>query len=160
MMLRLVREPSRDLVTFGTLFVDDVVECRTLEDQVRERPGVPVAAWKIPKQTAIPTGRYRVRLTMSARFGRVLPLLENVPGFSGIRIHSGNVIEDTEGCILVGRRASGRRIAESRVAFRKLMGRLEHAHHNGNELAIDVRNVASTRYRDMSIESPIVDILR
>jgi hypothetical protein len=140
MMLRLVREPSRDLVTFGTLFVDDVVECRTLEDQVRERPGVPVSAWKVPKQTAIPAGRYRVRLTMSARFGRVLPLLENVPGFSGIRIHTGNVIEDTEGCILVGRRTSGRMIAESRVAFRKLMASLENAHRNGDELVIEVSN--------------------
>ena len=139
MMLRLVREPSKDLVTFGTLFVDDVVECRTLEDQVRERPGVPVDAWKVPKQTAIPTGRYRVRLTMSARFGRVLPLLENVPGFSGIRIHSGNVIEDTEGCILVGRRASGRMIAESRVAFRALMTTLKCADLNGDAILFEIR---------------------
>ena len=139
MMLRVVREPSRDLVTFGTLFVDDVRECRTLEDQVRERPGVPVASWKVPKQTAIPAGRYRVRLTMSARFGRVLPLLEGVPGFSGIRIHSGNVIEDTEGCILVGRRASGRRIAESRIAFRKLMVMLECADRNGDDILLEIQ---------------------
>ena len=140
MMLRLLREPSARLVTFGTLFVDDVVECRTLEDQLRERPGVPVAAWKVPKRTAIPAGRYRLRMTMSVRFGRVLPLLENVPGFTGIRIHTGNVIEDTEGCILVGRRASGRMIAESRIAFRKLMATLESADRDGAKLAIEIRN--------------------
>ena len=140
MTLRLVRSPSRHRVTFGTLFVDDALECLTLEDQIRERPGVPVSAWKVPKETAIPAGRYLVRLTLSARFGRVLPLLEKVPGFSGIRIHTGNVIEDTEGCILVGRRASGRMIAESRMAFRKLMAMLQRVAASGEGLAIEISN--------------------
>ena len=140
MLLRLLRDRSVNHVTFGRLFVDDVFECLTLEDEVRERPGVPVGEWKIPKQTAIPAGRYCVRLTMSTRFGRVLPLLENVPGFSGIRIHTGNVIDDTEGCILVGRRVSGRMIAESRIAFRTLVASLEEASVNGRLLAIDVTN--------------------
>lgn len=140
MMLRLMRHRSRHRVTFGTLFVDDELECLTLEDQIRERPGVPVSAWKIPCETAIPAGRYLVRLTLSARFGRVLPLLENVPGFTGIRIHTGNVIEDTEGCILVGRRVSGRMIAESRIAFRKLMAMLERVDASGEGLAIEIRN--------------------
>ena len=139
MLLRLLRDRSVNHVTFGRLFVDDVFECLTLEDEVRERPGVPVAEWKVPKQTAIPAGRYCVRLTMSARFGRVLPLLENVPGFTGIRIHTGNVIDDTEGCILVGRRRSGCTIAESRVAFRKLMATLGGTDASGKPLVIDIR---------------------
>src|SRR5262245_21836096 len=101
MTLRLIRNPSKNHVPFGTLYVDVVMECLTLEDEIRERSGVPVSAWKVPGQTAIPAGRYSMRLTMSARFGRVLPLLLNVPGFSGIRIHTGNVIDDTDGCILV-----------------------------------------------------------
>ena len=82
MVLRLLRQPSKNGVTVGALYVDDVFECLTLEDEIRERPGVPVSAWKIPKHTAIPAGRYCVRLTMSARFGRVLPLLEDVPGWT------------------------------------------------------------------------------
>ena len=77
---------------------------------------------------------------MSRRFGRVLPLLEDVPGFSGIRIHTGNVIDDTEGCILVGRRISGQRIAESRIAFTKLMTMLERAHGDDETIAIEIRN--------------------
>ena len=141
MLLGLMRKRSRHRVTFGTLFVDDALECLTLEDQIRERPGVPVSAWKVPKETAIPAGRYLVRLTLSARFGRVLPLLEDVPGFSGIRIHTGNVIEDTEGCILVGRRVSGRvMIAESRMAFRKLMAMLERVEASGEGVAIEISN--------------------
>lgn len=140
MTLRLMREPSRNRVTLGTLFVDDVMECLTLEDEIRERPGVPVSVWKVPKQTAIPAGRYSMSLTMSRRFGRVLPLLKAVPGFSGIRIHTGNCVDDTEGCILVGRRASGTRIAESRIAFRRLMETLERADAARDALAIEIRN--------------------
>ena len=77
---------------------------------------------------------------MSARFGCVLPLLRDVPGFSGIRIHTGNVIDDTDGCILVGRRASGMKIAESRIAFRKLMSTLQRAGVSGETLAIEIGN--------------------
>jgi len=68
MMLRLLRKPSEHHVTFGTLFVDEVMECLTLEDEIRERPGVPVSEWKVPGQTAIPARRYSIRLTMSRRF--------------------------------------------------------------------------------------------
>jgi hypothetical protein len=77
---------------------------------------------------------------MSRRFCCVLPLLADVAGFAGIRIHTGNVIDDTDGCILVGRRASGTKIAESRIAFRKLMATLERADATGDVLAIEIRN--------------------
>lgn len=88
--------------TAGRLFIDGRFLMYTLEDQVREQAGVPVAEWKIKGETAIPVGRYRVILTRSPRFQRVLPLLLNVPGYSGIRIHSGNKAAHTDGCILVG----------------------------------------------------------
>ena len=45
--------------------------------------GEPVAAWKVPGETAIPSGRYRVTITPSARFKRELPLLNRVAGFEG-----------------------------------------------------------------------------
>lgn len=118
-----MRSPSRKRVTFGALYLGDELKCLTLEDEIRERPGVPVSAWKV-----------------SIRFCCVLPRVQNVPGFSGIRIHAGNVIDDTEGCILVGRRVSGRMIAESRMAFRKLMATLERAYAGGDAIAIEIRN--------------------
>ena len=49
----------------------------------------------------IPEGRYELALTMSPKFGVVLPLLENVPGRSGIRIHTGTKPEHSKGCVLV-----------------------------------------------------------
>ena len=53
-------------------------------------------------QYAIPAGFYRIRLTYSPKFQEILPLLDGVIGRSGIRIHAGNTIEHTTGCILVG----------------------------------------------------------
>ena len=49
----------------------------------------------------IPEGRYELVLTMSPKFGVVLPLLENVPGRSDIRIHTGTKPEHSKGCVLV-----------------------------------------------------------
>lgn len=99
---RIVREPSVRLVTMGMLYMEGAWFSSTLEDQTREVPGQPVAQWKVPKETAIPQGLYRVRLTLSNRFQRLTPEIMDVPGFAGIRMHRGNVIGDTEGCPIVG----------------------------------------------------------
>ena len=69
---------------------------------------------KIPGRTAIPEGRYRVLITKSYRFQCWLPLLLDVPGFSGIRIHAGNTVKDTTGCIIVGRNKLVGQVLESR----------------------------------------------
>ena len=82
--------------TIGTLSIDGLFVCYTLEDIVRP-PGV-----KIPGDTAIPEGEYRVIVDWSNRFQRFMPKLLDVPGFEGIRIHPGNTHKDTSGCILVG----------------------------------------------------------
>jgi len=118
MKLLLQREPSTKNSTPGKLFIDGTFECYTLEDIVRAR-GV-----KVYGQTAIPAGTYQVFLTQSPRFKRVLPLLLNVPGFEGIRIHPGNKAEDTDGCILVGDAPAPDWLGQSKVAFDRLFAKL------------------------------------
>lgn len=127
MQLELRRDASRFGATLGRLYVDGRFECYVLEDVVRERPGVAVSAWKRPGETAIPVGTYRVVITPSARFGRRLPLLVDVPGFAGVRIHPGNTAADTEGCLLPGRTRGVATVGESRVAFAALFAKLEAA---------------------------------
>lgn len=138
MNLRLVRDKLLADQTLGTLYVDGDAECFTLEDKVRELPGEPVSAWKVPKRTAIPRGTYQVDVTYSNRFKRDMPLLLNVPGFGGIRIHSGNTEADTEGCILVGRVIAGRHIEQSHVAFDDLFKQIDEAVDAGEKVEIEV----------------------
>lgn len=124
MELRLVREKTQNGATRGVLFVDGVFECFTLEDPVREQPDVPVAEWKVQGDTAIPSGRYRVNVTPSARFKRLLPELVGVPGFSGIRIHPGNWAANTQGCILPGLGLSKAMVTNSAIAFNVLFAKI------------------------------------
>lgn len=108
-MLKVVRRARREKYTIGDFIIEGKTVANTLEDPIRilddknhdgdfDDPG----EGKIYGQTAIPAGTYEVVVTMSSRFKRELPLLLNVPGFSGVRIHSGNTAADTKGCIMVG----------------------------------------------------------
>ena len=81
----------------------------TLEDRVilaNAGTAGPLEPWecfvKIPGQTAIPAGRYRVILSFSKRFGRMMPEILGVPDFASVRFHGGNTEADTAGCPLVG----------------------------------------------------------
>jgi hypothetical protein len=103
--------------------------CYTLEDKVRQVEGKSVKDWKVQDKTAIPKGTYKVSVTMSNRFKTKLPLLENVEGFTGIRIHSGNSSANTEGCILVGMTWDGKSdwIGSSKIAMSALMPIIENS---------------------------------
>ena len=80
---------------------------------------------KVAGKTAIPEGTYDVVVTMSPRFGMNLPLLLDVPGFEGIRIHAGNNAEyDSRGCILVGERNAPGMIINSRVTLRRIIDKM------------------------------------
>lgn len=128
--------------TIGELYVDNVRLCNTLEDTDRGltssmSPAV-VLKKKIPGKTAIPTGRYPVELTYSARFKRKLPLLGRVPGFSAIRIHAGNTVADTEGCILVGENKSKGMVLNSRAWLDVLLRKMDGAMADGERVTITI----------------------
>ena len=109
MELTLIRKHFGEKYTIGKLYTDQVYLCDTLEDVVRELRDInhdgdfdDSNEGKIPGKTAIPCGKYKILVTHSAKLKRKLPILLNVPGFEGIRIHGGRNETWTEGCILVG----------------------------------------------------------
>lgn len=139
------RQPTIKQTTFGRLLIDDVFQCYTLEDVIREQPGVPVEQWKVKGETAIPAGRYSVVAVLSPRFGPDTLTLEHVPGFQYIRIHAGNDDQDTEGCILVGRQMvyqddDGGNILDSKKALKALKAVVIPALKRGEEVWMEVRN--------------------
>ena len=94
MEIVVVRFHKKEKYTIGKMYINGTYFCDTLEDTDRgltqEMNLDIIDKTKVYGKTAIPTGRYRVDLTKSKKFGRVLPLLYNVKGFEGIRIHRGN----------------------------------------------------------------------
>ncbi len=103
----------------GDLFIDGVFFCHTLEDEKR------ADGLKVYGETAIPAGIYNVKLTMSNRFKRLMPLLLDVEGFKGIRIHGGNTSKDTHGCPLVAFNTDYKKIWGT--AEKKLTAKLKEA---------------------------------
>lgn len=105
--------------TIGDMYLDGQWFCNTLEDTVRP------AGQKVYSKTAIPAGKYKVIKTMSPRFKKILPLICDVPGFAGVRIHAGNTAADTEGCILVGENKVKGKVINSKITMNKLMAKLD-----------------------------------
>lgn len=131
MELLLDRDVRSKTATTGKLYVDGVFECFVLEDQDRQlkqsMPLSEIISKKVYGKTCIPEGRYEVKVTFSNRFQRLLPILLNVPGFEGIRIHTGNTAANTEGCLLPGRARSADTVTASRLAFAPLFEKIKAA---------------------------------
>jgi len=142
MKLKLIRKALEATYTIGDLFVDGVFQCNVLEDVVRDlnKDGDldEKGETKVYGKTAIPYGIYTIDLTYSNRFKKILPLLEDVKGFEGIRIHSGNTSEDTSGCLLVGINSVKGMVTDSRKAFDKLMVKLTDAHTMKETITIEI----------------------
>jgi len=143
MELLLNRDIFSENSTTGKLSVDGKFECFTLEDKDRSlttaMPLAEITEKKVYGKTAIPKGRYKVIITHSEHFGRDLPLLVNVPGYEGVRIHPGNVAADTLGCVLVGQARSVDTVLNSRSAFAPLGEKIANALHNNENIFITIQ---------------------
>lgn len=117
--------------TIGKLYINDKYFCDTLEDTDRgltqSMTEQQIGSKKVYGETAIPTGTYRIIISYSNKFRKQMPLLLNVPGFAGIRIHSGNTEKDSLGCILVGKNKAVGKVLESRDTYSKLFSILQEA---------------------------------
>ena len=134
MKLELIRRYCGNGYTIGSLLVDGVKFCDTLEDTDRGLKSSmtlqEIKANKVKGKTAIPTGIYHVDMdTVSPRlngkswakpYGGRVPRLQGVKGFDGVLIHPGNTADDTEGCILVGRNTEVGKLTDSKAIYCKL----------------------------------------
>ena len=138
MRIELVRIAFKDTYTIGKLYVDgkyfsDVIEDkdRGLDSSMTESE---ILKKKVKGETAIPTGHYVINITYSPKYKRMMPLLLDVKGFSGIRIHSGNTAKDTEGCLIVGKNKKVGMVLESRDTYKRLFKMME----GQEEITIDI----------------------
>ena len=115
------RWPDKTAVT-GELLLDGKLECYTLEPPFK-RDG--------SKPRAIPAGTYRLTVRFSPRFNRLMPHVEEVPGFEGVLIHWGNFPKDTEACTLVGTIHENDFVGHSRDEFDKLFDVISEACERG-----------------------------
>lgn len=131
MELKVKRIAKQPKYTIGKLYVDGKLFCDTLEDTDRgltqDMTVDEITNAKIAGETAIPTGTYNVVITYSPKFNKDLPLIENVKGFEGIRIHTGNRADQTEGCLLVGHNKIVGQVCNSVKVFKELMAKMQEA---------------------------------
>ena len=132
--------------TIGKLYEAGQYFCDTLEDPVRVLTDInkdgdfnDPGEGKVYGQTAIPAGTYRVIFTMSNRFKKLMPLLVDVPGYAGVRIHAGNKPEDTEGCILVGKNTIKGQVTDSRAWTAALYAKMQRYIADGYEVYITIQ---------------------
>lgn len=128
MKLKVVREIKNDVCTIGSLFINDVFFCYTLEDKDRGLKQsdslLYINTKKIFGLTAIPSGTYKLIVNQSPKFKRMLPRILDIKGFDGVLLHRGNSANDSLGCILVGYKKGENSIFESTKAETDLVNRL------------------------------------
>ena len=125
--------------TIGLMSIGSICVA-TLEDLPQEI--------KISGKTRIPTGTYELKLRnvggmtkkYADRYGDMhkgMIWLQNVPGFTFVYIHTGNYASHSEGCILVGMRAGGSSLIDSRKAYKLIYPKIvEMIDQEGCEISI------------------------
>ena len=127
--------------TEGELYVNGVYFCKTLEDTNRDlnKSGqFDNNEKKLYGETCIPYGKYKVILSYSPKFKRELPEILEVPDFQGIRIHRGNKISDTLGCVLCGEKVKNGYLSNSTPYEIKLVELLKQANLRNEESFIEI----------------------
>lgn len=149
------RKWKKEGYTIGKLFINDIFFCNTLEDKDRGLTStMPIEKIKVMKKasvTAIPSGTYNVRMdVVSPKYsskewyvkncnGARMPRLENVPGYAGVLIHSGNTAADTEGCILVGKNDVVGKVTKSKDYFLQLYNKMYSFYKKGEKITITIK---------------------
>ena len=142
MELKLIRKYRKTDYTIGILYVNNKYFCEILEDTDRGLKDSmsleEIKKIKIKDQTCIPYGKYQILMTYSPKYKKIMPLVNNVKGFEGIRIHSGNTNKDTSGCLLPGFNKIKGQVINSRETFNKLYNLIQTAINNKENVTIEI----------------------
>ena len=142
MKLRLERRYLGPQYTIGSLFINGLYFCDTIEDKVRDfnKDGdlLDLGEDKVYGETAIPYGKYDVELSMSPKFKRLLPMVLNVKHFTGIRIHRGNTAKDSHGCILPGENKVRGKVINSTPYEKEIVKLMKEATKRGEAIDIQI----------------------
>lgn len=118
---RFIHHPDSEI---GRVFVNDEHFCYSIEDARRTT--------KIPGETCIPEGTYplgtRWSPKFSPRYNHEMIWVQDVPDYKYILIHTGNTVDDTEGCLIIGDRigvVSGKdAVLNSRATYLRFYNRV------------------------------------
>lgn len=111
-MITLRRVKKTSAVAMGTLTGSNIGTYFTLENATN----------------LLPDGVYRVEVNYSPKFRSLRPHIwnEHIVAARGFRIHEGNTVKNSNGCVLIGNGASltTLKLTESKAALTQLMGEL------------------------------------
>jgi hypothetical protein len=110
-----------ELTVLRDTFTDQSVTSEILLDGTLRWYGIEPPNRSGPKPFCIPAGTYKVVLAQSAHFDMIVPVVLEVPQFTGIEIHPGNFPRDTHGCLCIGEDRGPDDVTQSRAAFDELM---------------------------------------
>jgi len=133
MKLLVNRTDFTSLSTEGELLVDGQPFGFSLE---------PPRKFDNTKPRAIPPGTYNVTIRFSPKHNRLLPHVENVPGFDDIEIHIGNWPKDTLGCLIVGQKKDHDFVGGSKVEFDALFQKMTEAKEKSEPITITYTEAA------------------
>ena len=142
MEIQLIRKYRKTNYTIGQLFINGQYFSDTLEDTdrgLKESMSLEeIRRIKVFGSTCIPYGTYKVTITYSPKFKKNLPLINNVKGFEGIRIHSGNTNYDTQGCVLLGFNKVKGKVINSKDTVDKFINLVQKAIDIGEQITIHI----------------------
>ena len=151
MKLTIKRTITRNNYTLGELYIDGQFFCSTLEDRDRgltqSMSVEQIKSMKVPGETAIPKGTYKVTLDIvSPKFSKYpfymevcegkLPRLIDVKGYEGVLIHVADGIKRDallQGCIGIGNLSSEEYLINGKQVFTEFYNRIK-----GNDVELEI----------------------
>lgn len=98
MIVEIKRNPDEYRATVGSMFINGVELCATLELPWVDENGDKISD---KEKSCINSGVYTCKRINSPHFGEVFEIID-VPNRTHVLIHKGNFLKNTKGCILLG----------------------------------------------------------